>query len=270
MTDVRDEDRGPADGAADGPPADPGAARRTGESADDGRPVGKPPASLHRQPPHAAPRPGLGALVAVLLALAAAAGMYTAFTGIGPALADQAVLSESLGARSGGLTELAVVVTNVGNTISMAVLAVVIGVWCWRAGRRADAVLAVGAMVGAAALFRTLKELIDRPRPPAALRLVDASNESLPSGHATMSIVVIGTIVVLAWAGRSSATRAILVAAAVVFVGAVGATRIYLGVHWFSDVVAGWLVGAAWLALCVTLWSWWRARSERMTGTLVR
>jgi undecaprenyl-diphosphatase len=75
-----------------------------------------------------------------------------------------------------------------------------------------------------------------------------------------MSIVVIGTVVVLAWGGSTAVVRTALVGAATVWVGAVGATRIYLGVHWFSDVVAGWLVGAAWLALCVALWSRWRVR----------
>ncbi|MGH8965104.1 MAG: phosphatase PAP2 family protein, partial [Actinomycetes bacterium] len=54
--------------------------------------------------------------------------------------------------------------------------------------------------------------------------------------------------------------RAVLVAVAALWVGAVGFTRIYLGVHWFSDVLAGWLVGAAWLAACVALWTWWRSR----------
>jgi undecaprenyl-diphosphatase len=75
-----------------------------------------------------------------------------------------------------------------------------------------------------------------------------------------MSTVVVGTVVVLAWAGRSVLARAAMVVAAAAWIGAVGATRVYLGVHWVSDVLAGWAVGAAWLALCVTVWSRWRAR----------
>jgi membrane-associated phospholipid phosphatase len=240
MTHVQGEDLEPDETAASGP--------------------GPHPAGLTGPLPAPAPRPLLGAAVAVLLALAATAGLYAAFTGVGPAEMDGALLGESLEVRTGALTALAVVVTDLGNTTAMAVLAVAVALWSFCAGRRADAALAVGAMAGAGALFRGLKELLDRPRPPIGDRLVDATNESLPSGHATMSIVVIGTIVVLAWPGCGPAARAAMAVAAAVWVGAVGATRIYLGVHWFSDVIAGWLVGAAWLALCVALWSWWRAR----------
>jgi undecaprenyl-diphosphatase len=115
-------------------------------------------------------------------------------------------------------------------------------------------------MAGASLVFRLLKVVLDRSRPPLADRLVAETNESLPSGHATMSVVVVGTIVVLTWAGRGAWARAAMVAAAAAWIGAVGATRVYLGVHWVSDVLAGWAVGAAWLALCVTVWLRWRAR----------
>jgi membrane-associated phospholipid phosphatase len=81
--------------------------------------------------------------------------------------------------------------------------------------------------------------------------------------------VVIGTLVVLGWPDGIAAVRVAMVAAAALWVGAVGTTRIYLGVHWFSDVVAGWLVGGAWLALCVAVWTWWQARRPVDIGSPV-
>jgi undecaprenyl-diphosphatase len=224
------------------------------------RPTDDHPAGLREPIPLPGPRPGLGAAVAVLLGLAALAGLWAAFTGVGPAQLDAAVLDESVESRTGVLTAAAVAVTHLGSTAAMAVLAIAAGVRLWRTDRRADAVFVVGAMCGAQLVFRGLKELLNRPRPPEDGRLVHAASESLPSGHATTAVVVIGALVVLAWRGRTRATRTAMVAAATLWVGAVGLTRIYLGVHWFSDVIAGWLVGAAWLALCVAALSWWRAR----------
>jgi membrane-associated phospholipid phosphatase len=224
------------------------------------RPDDDHPAGLREPPPLPARRPGLGAALAVLLVLAALAGLWAAFTGVGPARLDVAVLDESVEHRTAVLTAAAVAVTHLGSTAAMAVLAVVVGVRLWFTRRRADAVFVIAAMAGAQLVFRGLKLLLDRPRPPEDDRLVHAVSESLPSGHATTAVVVIGTLVVLAWPRRTPAVRAVMVAAATLWVGAVGLTRIYLGVHWFSDVVAGWLVGAAWLALCVAAWSWWRAR----------
>jgi undecaprenyl-diphosphatase len=209
----------------------------------------------------------LWALLLVLLGAAAAAALYVGAAGAGPTSADLAVLDGTLELRSGALTTMAVAVTGIGSTVSMAVLASLVALWSLWRGRLTDAVLVFGAMVGAAAAFRGLKVLLDHPRPPLASRLVEETNESLPSGHATMSIVVIGAVVVLAWAGRRVAARVALVAAAAIWIAAVGATRIYLGVHWFSDVVAGWLLGAAWLAACVAAWSWWRRKRAPQPGS---
>lgn len=208
----------------------------------------------------APPRPTRDAWTAGLLVVLAAAALWAAFAGYGPAQLDGPALGESIENRSPVLTGVAVAVTTAGNTTAMAVLAVLVGVFSWWRGRRADAVLAVVAMGTASLVFTTIKRILDRPRPPVADRLVTVGNESLPSGHAVMSVVVIGTVVVLAWRHLTRSARVVLVVLAAAWVGAVGATRVYLGVHWFSDVIAGWLVGAAWLAVCVTVWSWWRAR----------
>jgi membrane-associated phospholipid phosphatase len=222
---------------------------------------GIPPAGLPHPPPsQPRPRPSRVAALACALVALAVVAVWAAFSGVGPARFDNAALAESIEERTPGTTTVAVLVTTLGSTAAMALLAVAVGAWCWARGRRADAVLAVGAMAGASLVFTALKNILDRGRPPVPDRLVEVTNESLPSGHATMSFVVTGTIVVLAWAGRSTLARVVLVMAAAAWIAAVGATRVYLGVHWFSDVLAGWAVGAAWLALCVTAWLRWRAR----------
>jgi membrane-associated phospholipid phosphatase len=224
------------------------------------------PAGLKEPTGLPVPRAGVGVAVAAFLGIGAFVGLWAAFTGVGPARLDAAVLDGSVESRSDLLTAAAVAVTHLGSTAAMAVLAVVVGARLWFLDRRADAVFVIGAMAGAQLVFRGLKELLDRPRPPVDDRLVHAASESLPSGHATTAIVVIGTLVVLAWPGRTPTVRAGMVAAAALWVGAVGLTRLYLGVHWFSDVVAGWLVGGAWLAVCVAAWSWWRARARAAQG----
>jgi len=206
-------------------------------------------------------RSWLVALGTVGLVLLAGLAVWAAFTGVGPAEADAAALRNAVEARTPGLTTAAILITTVGSTAAMAVLAVVVGVVLWARGRPGDAAFLVLTTAAASLVFRSLKIVLDRPRPPIATRVVAETNESLPSGHATMSLVVIGALVVLSWAGQAARTRTLIVLAAATWVGLVGATRIYLGVHWFSDVVAGWAVGAAWLTVCAVLWRRWSRRS---------
>jgi membrane-associated phospholipid phosphatase len=225
----------------------------------------RPPAGLDTHLAHRH-RPLRAVLAGVLLALLAVAGVVTAFVGAGPARVDGALLGESVEARSAALTTLATVITNVGSTASMGLLASLVGLVLVVRGRGVDALFVVGTMAGAATLFTVVKRLLDRPRPPLVDHLVPVSNESLPSGHATMAVAVLGSLVVLAWHGRSTLARVAMVGAVAAWAGVVGLTRVYLGVHWFSDVLAGWLVGGAWLALCAAAWSWYRPRSAPPTG----
>jgi membrane-associated phospholipid phosphatase len=110
------------------------------------------------------------------------------------------------------------------------------------------------ATVGTAVLVQVTKGLVDRPRPPVVSRLVAASDAAFPSGHSAQAIACYGA---LAWAlTRLTASRAAHVVAwssalGIAFV--VGLSRIYLGVHWVSDVLSGWFVGAAWLAVTVAV-----------------
>ena len=97
----------------------------------------------------------------------------------------------------------------------------------------------------------TLKDLFARPRPELVAHLVQVQTTSFPSGHAMNSAIVYLTLGgLLARSERRRAVRIFLLAAAIMLTMIVGFSRVYLGVHWPSDVAAGWCVGAAWALAC--------------------
>ena len=117
--------------------------------------------------------------------------------------------------------------------------------------RWGEGVLLVAGAGGGLLISQGLKHLFGRERPEMAYRAVEAVNASFPSGHAMLSAVVFLTLGVLA--ARFAHLRRVKVlamSAAVLVSLLVGASRVYLGVHWASDVLAGWCVGAAWAMSC--------------------
>jgi undecaprenyl-diphosphatase len=126
--------------------------------------------------------------------------------------------------------------------------------------RWGEALVLVGGALGGVAISQGLKHLFMRERPDLIYRAVEAANPSFPSGHAMLSAVVFLTLGTLA--ARFSRRRRLKVLAlgsAVFFSVLVGLSRVYLGVHWASDVLAGWCVGAAWAMACwLAAWGWGR------------
>jgi undecaprenyl-diphosphatase len=117
--------------------------------------------------------------------------------------------------------------------------------------RWTEGVLLVAGAGGGLLISQGLKRVFERERPDLVYRAVEAVNASFPSGHAMLSAVVFLTLGVLAarFAERRR-VKVLAVGAAVLVSLLVGASRVYLGVHWASDVVAGWCVGAAWAMAC--------------------
>jgi undecaprenyl-diphosphatase len=180
---------------------------------------------------------------------------------------DRPVLDWVLAHRVPGLDPVAVAVTDAGGTPAMAVLALVAIGWLLLLRRRSQALLVAVAALGAAALVTVIKNAVGRVRPPLVDQLVVETNPSFPSGHTLGSTVVIGVVaaVLVAMTGRALA-RVAIVATAAVAVLLIGLSRLYLGVHWTSDVLQGWLLGALWLGVCLAAAGWWRRRPVAARG----
>ncbi|MGN7997813.1 phosphatase PAP2 family protein [Sphingomonas sp. 22176] len=118
-------------------------------------------------------------------------------------------------------------------------------------GKRAEALLLGGSLIGASSINGLLKIFLNRPRPEVVPHLAHVSSASFPSGHAMTSAAVYLTLgVMVAQTQDSRWARAYLLGMAVLLVLLIGCSRVFLGVHWPSDVLAGWCFGAIW-ALCM-------------------
>lgn len=126
--------------------------------------------------------------------------------------------------------------------------------------------LVLVAMVGGYALSMGLKSYFERPRPEEVSYLSHVHSSSFPSGHAMMSAVVYLTLgTLLSRTSRSLVIRFYFVAIAVLVTGLVGVSRVFLGVHYPTDVLAGWAAGLVWATLC-----WLVARRLQKRGAIER
>ena len=142
-------------------------------------------------------------------------------------------------------------VTALGSLSVLAFLTLAVVVYFALDRRPRTSLYVVVAVVGGTALTFALKFLFDRPRPSLIAPEALPGDPSFPSGHAAISAVVYLTLgLLLARAVPERRLKVYVVALAVVLTLAVGVSRVYLGVHWPTDVLAGWALGGAWALLC--------------------
>lgn len=134
--------------------------------------------------------------------------------------------------------------------VTVAALAVLLVYGRWR-----QAIVFGTAAVGAQVLAETIKTIVGRPRPAFVARYDLIASSSFPSGHSMMAPAIYFTLAAIVAAGElRPAARVLLMVGSVVLVTAIGVSRVYLGVHWPTDVIAGWTLGSAvallaWVAL---------------------
>jgi len=143
-------------------------------------------------------------------------------------------------------------VTFLGNGLAISVGTGVIGLWFASSKRWDQLIFLFSTVAGAALLNLILKQVFFRPRPEYPQAFLDAAGFSFPSGHAMTSLAFYGAAAYLAFPFLKSKESRLLVAVSALGVSAlIGFSRLYLGVHYLTDVLAGWAAGGLWLAACI-------------------
>ena len=123
------------------------------------------------------------------------------------------------------------------------------------------ALFVCGSVLGGVAVSTVLKDVLQRPRPDLVPYSVYVSGASFPSGHSMMSAVTYLTLgALLARSHERKRLKVYFLLVAIFLTFAVGVTRVYLGVHWPTDVLAGWTAGAVWALLCWLAARWLQSR----------
>lgn len=194
---------------------------------------------------------GAGILVVAFAAIAAgiAAGVFDTF--------DRALL---LSLRTGDAHDPAgpfwveaffLDVTGLGSTTIITIVTLAVCGFLLMLRRSGTALLVLAAIGGGTILNNVTKLFFERPRPDLVAHAVETQTSSFPSGHAMMSAIAFLTLgALLARTQKRTSVRAYIVTLAVLTTVLVGISRVYLGVHWPSDVLAGWLLGSAWALFC--------------------
>jgi undecaprenyl-diphosphatase len=155
--------------------------------------------------------------------------------------------------RGRGLTGVMRVATHLADPVVVTALVLVASAVLLARRHRGAALFLVASTAGTGLLVLVAKLAIARPRPGVPVRLIDASGYAFPSGHAAQSLACYGALAIIAAVlidDRRARVLVCTVAALTAFV--VGLSRVVLGAHWFSDVVAGWVLAGGWLAVLLT------------------
>jgi len=162
------------------------------------------------------------------------------------------------------LTKFLLVVTNLHSTLGVTVMTLAVCIYLWRRQLRHWVFTLVVTVYGGMILNFWLKNVFQRARPHFDDPIVTLSSYSFPSGHTMMATVFYGALSAIIFSQvRDWRWRLLSLGVTLFMIALVGFSRIYLGVHYLSDVLGAIVEGAAWLALCLTALETARRRSSR-------
>jgi len=142
-------------------------------------------------------------------------------------------------------------ITSLGSIIVVVILSGAVIGYLLLLRKRGPALLMLISVAGGTALNDLLKYIFDRPRPDLMLQAARVFTSSFPSGHAAVSAVVYLTLgSLLARDATSIAVKIYVMAVAILLVFLIGVSRVFLGLHYPTDVLAGWSIGSAWAMTC--------------------
>ncbi|MBB3948763.1 phosphatase PAP2 family protein [Aureimonas jatrophae] len=154
-------------------------------------------------------------------------------------------------------------ITALGGMTVLTLITVTVAAYLALVRKWSSALLVLASVLGAILVSSLLKLGFDRPRPDVVSHLVDVHTLSFPSGHAMLSAATYLTLgALLSRTQAALTTRIYLMGVAIALTLLIGTSRIFLGVHYPTDVLAGWCAGSAWALLCWTVARWLQHRGD--------
>jgi undecaprenyl-diphosphatase len=150
-----------------------------------------------------------------------------------------------------------------GKPVFLALVIAVAAGFAWHRGRHRVAAFLVTTSLGGGLVDSAVKILVDRPRPKVDHPVATALGKSFPSGHSMSSTIVYGAVLLVYMAAIPPRRRRLALAATTALVVAIGASRLFLGVHFLTDVLGGYVLGLAWLAGATAVFEVWREERGR-------
>jgi len=176
---------------------------------------------------------------------------------------DQIIISKVQGAESDNLTAIMKFFSLIGSGLVVSILAIIMLAVLAKLQYRRELLFYVGILLGSTILNTVLKLIFQRVR-PTIHRIVEVNGYSFPSGHSMAAFTFYGIIIFLLWKHIPNFYwRIIMIAVGSVMILAIGISRIYLGVHYPSDIVGGYLASGTWLAISIGLYQYVLERRSR-------